>query len=479
MKIALVQCPSWGRESPPFALALLAAYLKKENNEVFIYDVNNSLYHECQPAYKKKWDESEYNFWENQQDVDVFCAEHKKLLEIHAGNILESGSLVVCFSVQQSSVKVTMKLAEIIKRKNKNIIIILGGPQCARWKSAVGFIREPNVDAVVTGEGDVTLPELIKIIQKKGRLGDCPGIIYKYEGEIHDCGDREIIENLDRVPFADFSPFNLESYEFPEKFEVFSSRGCVNRCAFCSERQFWGKYRSMSGKRVFDEIIFQIKNNTKIKLIRFNDSALNGNIKELSKMCDYIIESGLRVNWFGQAIIRTGMCSELMEKMKLSGCTHLSYGIESGSFKVLSKMNKKFTIETAEQVIRDTYEAGISVGLNFMLGLPGETEKEFQETLDFIKRNRKYIDSVAPSRSFCVIETITDLYNSPKKFGIKEPVHHLFWESADGRNNYPVRLKRYETFCRLAVELGISHKSILLPEKHREYLLDAYNKHEN
>ncbi|OGS22124.1 MAG: hypothetical protein A3J83_03905 [Elusimicrobia bacterium RIFOXYA2_FULL_40_6] len=453
--------------------------MKKQNHKVFVFDVNNSLYHECSSGYKNKWDEGEYNFWENQQEIDDFCNKNLKLLEAQAENILKSGASVVCFSVQQSSVKVTMKLAEIIKRKNKNAIIILGGPQCARWKSAEGLIKEPNVDAVVIGEGDVALPELIKTIVKKGRLDNCPGILYKKAGKIIDCGNREAIKVLDNVPFADFSGFKLESYKYPEKLEVFSSRGCVNRCAFCSERQFWGKYRFMSGKRIFDEIKFQLKNNKKLKTIRFNDSTLNGNIKELSTMCSYIIKSGINVNWYGQAIIRAGMSKELLKKMKKAGCTHLSYGMESGSFEVLQKMNKKFTIETARQVIRGTHEAGIDVGLNFMFGLPGETDENFRETLDFVKINRKYIDSISPNRSFCVIETITDLYNSPKHFGIEEPIHHLFWKSEDGKNNYPARLERYEKLCKFAVDLGIGDKNTLLTEKDKKYLLEEYSKNEN
>jgi hypothetical protein len=142
--------------------------------------------------------------------------------------------------------------------------------------------------------------------------------------------------------------------------------------------------------------------------------------------------------------------------MKAAGCKHLIYGIESGSKRVLDLMKKKFAITDADAVIKSTHEAGIVVTANFMFGFPGEEESDFIETLDFIKRNAKYLDRVYPSRTFCALEEFSYLNSHLEEFGVKpNPPNHLYWESADNANTYPERLRRCEEFCRLASALGI------------------------
>jgi hypothetical protein len=193
----------------------------------------------------------------------------------------------------------------------------------------------------------------------------------------------------------------------------------------------------------------------------FYDPLLNGNIRVLSRFCDLIndaVSQGVirQVKWSGEAIIRPEMTIELLKKMKRAGCCDLSYGMESGSQSVVESMGKRFKISDAETVIRATHDAGIGVTLNFMVGFPTETEEFFQETLDFIKRNREYIDWVMPSESFCYIDKGTYLYEHAEEFGVLSFPHTNFWKSIDGKNNYPERLRRFRIFCALADSLGIS-----------------------
>lgn len=96
------------------------------------------------------------------------------------------------------------------------------------------------------------------------------------------------------------------------------------------------------------------------------------------------------------------------------------------------------------------------VTANFMFGFPGEEENDYIGTLDFVKRNAKYLDRVYPSRTFCALEEFSYLHGHLEEFGVKpEPPNHLYWESADNTNTYPERLRRCEEFCRLASSLGI------------------------
>jgi tetratricopeptide (TPR) repeat protein len=104
-----------------------------------------------------------------------------------------------------------------------------------------------------------------------------------------------------------------------------------------------------------------------------------------------------------------------------------------------------------------------------MFGIPGETEKDFADTLEFLKRNRENIDSVLASQSFCVIDKGTHLYTHAQDFGIKNADHHLYWET--NGNNYAERFRRYEEFCQLALSLGLPETSGVLRVKPDKWLL--------
>lgn len=226
----------------------------------------------------------------------------------------------------------------------------------------------------------------------------------------------------------------------------------------------------MSGERMFAEVAYQVKRFPKVDYFYFIGSLLNGDIKALSKFCDLVIQNNLKIRWAGQPIVRPEMTKEFLQNMRKAGCEWLGYGIESGSQKVLDKINKRFSIKLAEQVLKDTHDVGIQVQANFMFGIPTETEEDFKETLNFLKRNRDSIDSVLASQSFCVIDKGTYLYNHPEEFGIKDREHHLYWE-ADGGNTYQERFRRYEEFCQFALSLGLPETSGLLRVKPDKWLL--------
>jgi len=173
------------------------------------------------------------------------------------------------------------------------------------------------------------------------------------------------------------------------------------------------------------------------------------------------------------------MDREFINKMKASGCVELEYGVESASARVRRLMKKPpYDIRIIERVIRDTHDAGIGTRVNFMFGFPGETEEDFEETLNFLKRNKEFFVQVHPSETFCCIDPNTYLLNHPEEFGVANEYHSLFWNSLDGKNTYPERLRRHQVFCELANALDIplspgGHKIML----HKGYFLEEYYKY--
>lgn len=479
MKVALIQCPGWGRDCPPYSLALLTAILREKNHEVFSFDINNALYCSGPDEYKKFWDDKDlYSFWSTKDLISKFIEDNDKMLEFQVESILNTAARVIGFTVHFSSLLVSLELARRLKAKDKERIVVFGGPDCCRQLRGLEIIEDSAVDVVNVGEGDLSILELLKQIENGG-VEFVKGALIKKNGTIIDCGESEIIGNLDSLPFPDYSDFSEDIsrglYRQPERLEILDSRGCITKCHFCSEWQFWKRFRSMSGQRMFEEISYQIKIFPKVDYFYFIGSLLNGNIKALSEFCDLVIKNGLKIRWLGQAIVRSEMDKILLTKMRKAGCIWLGYGIESGSEKVLEKMNKRFSIKLAAQVLKDTHEAGIQTQANFMFGIPTETEVDFQQTLDFLKRNRQNMDSVLASQSFCVIDKDTYLYNHPEEFAITDCSHSLFWEAYDN-NTYPERFRRYEEFCNLALSLGLPETSgVLRVKPDKSQLMSQYH----
>jgi len=165
--------------------------------------------------------------------------------------------------------------------------------------------------------------------------------------------------------------------------------------------------------------------------------------------------------------------------MKDAGCIELEYGVESASSKIRKLMRKPpYDIRIVERVIRDTHNAGIGARVNFMFGFPGETEEDFEDTLNFLKRNKEFFVQVHPSETFCCIDPGTYLFNHFDEFGIVNREHSLFWETAEGKNIYPERLRRHQAFCELATSLNIplspgGYKIML----HKEHFFKEYEKY--
>jgi radical SAM superfamily enzyme YgiQ (UPF0313 family) len=487
MKIVLILCPSWGIETPHLGIALLASSLRRRGFQVEIFDFNIRI----QNKYKEKglWKSEEDVHWEDAASVSQFINENDALLDSFSNEVCAADTRVVGFSIYNTTQRLSLELAKRIKKKDKNKLIIFGGQQCFPWATAKGLIKDEAVDAVVIGEGDEILPELMSKVERLRRIDFCPGLIYKEKGNVIDCGARPPISNLDNLAFADFSDFSLDSYGNPQQLPILSSRGCPYQCVFCSTKLFWEKYRYMSGERIFKEVEYQINKHRGVYFFTFNDHTVNGNMQSIWRFCDLVLEAKSKRNesnskweklsWRGAAVIRDEMDKEFIGKMKAAGCIELEYGVESASMGVRRLMKKPpYDIRIIERVIRDTHEAGIGARVNFIFGFPGETEADFEETLNFLKRNKEFLVQVHPSETFCCIDPGTALFNHPEEFGVANQYHSLFWESIDGKNTYPERLKRHQTFCELANALGIplspgGYKIIL----HKEYFLEEYYKY--
>jgi hypothetical protein len=478
MKIALIMCPCWGREAPPLSISLLGGNLRSKGHETYLFDLSNLFYHKASPEYKKYWGQEYYSYW-GVDGVNDFIKHHSSAVEAALRTILDTKARVIGFSLVFTSLHFSLSLAKLIKQRRPETIVIMGGPHASFYYSGMSIIQDESVDAIFLHEADETLPAALGDIERQGHFSKIAGLVFKKDSQIIDGGMREPIRSLDAIPFADYSDFDLMTYANPHRLDIFSSRSCINHCHYCDERNYFQRYRFRSGKNLYDEIVYQLNLHPSVTFFNFSDSVLNGSVDAIREFCNLLIKNHINISWGGQAVIRKEMTSDLLRLMRDAGCSYLSYGVESGSDKVLQSMNKRlFTVDLASKVLENTHSSNINAYANIMFGYPTESEADFLDTLSFIKRNRKWIDGVSPSQSFTIILKNTYLYDHLSEFNIGPNPHYLFWKTLDGQNTYPIRFKRYELFCKLCIDLKLTGVGVASEKIDKWRLLGEYYEYE-
>lgn len=424
--IVLAMCPTWGVEQPPVGISYLKSFLQERGVKVKCFDFSLDLYKVF--SEKKYWD---LNYPEYFTDPCLFKNNIfpylGQFIEDWTSQILDLNPRVVGFSLFMSSVNISLLLAQALKRKKPDLIIIGGGPEVTRFKRILvdGIRRfaglnpelasEGIFDVFVDGEGEETLAEVLAALKQGHNIYSLKGLVYVKDNKVMANASRASINSLDIVPSPDYSDFSLNQYT-RKTLPLVTSRGCINRCSFCADSPLWKVYRYRSAEKVFEEIKFLVER-YKANVFEIMDSTFNGDIKRVNDICELIIKSKLDIFWSAKVTLHKGMSYELLEKMKRAGCSSLAYGVESGSPKVLKDMHKNNDFEEVKRIIKDTYMAGIQANCFFMIGYPTETEDDFKLTLDFIKENAKFIycfDQITG----CHIEEDSYLGNNLDKYGI-------------------------------------------------------------
>jgi radical SAM superfamily enzyme YgiQ (UPF0313 family) len=306
-------------------------------------------------------------------------------------------------------------------------------------------MNDREIDAVCTLEGDIVLPGLVDTIER-GDFGKhaVKGFVIKDRptGGILDGEDPDPITDLDGLPFPDYSWADLDKYTIRHRLTMMLSRGCINRCAFCSEGMNFKKYRCRSAANIIAELKQHLGmfGNPRGVFINFNDSLINGNMKEFVDLCDRITAEGLRFHWGGMALFRPEMTRATLAKMRKAGCVELMWGLEAGNDHVLGLMRKRFDVALAERVIRDCHDEGIKQYTNIIVGFPGETKADFTETAAFVSRNRNYFEAIG--LPFMTLHRNSQVYNNATEYGIRDRDVSLEWDLTDGSNTYQMRKLR-------------------------------------
>jgi len=459
MKTVLILAPAWLTDHPPGNIAQLASFIKDSGHEVKCFDFNIRLFHRMKPEFqngstkisKDSWHWSKTYHWNNKQDVDQLISYYTKQIDGWVDEILAEKPDIAGFTLYHMSEQFSIEIAERIRRRSPATIIIFGGPLCFEHeKGRFLFQSTEALDYLCYTEGEYALSALCKTISEKPGKSAVPGFYVRTEtGEVVKGDEIKTLCDLNELPFSDFSDFDLSLYTL-SMLPVNSNRGCINRCAFCNESPFWGKFRMRTAGHILDEIKHQLLLYPGVKYVWFTDSLINGNIRILNELCDGIISEKLKFEWSASAYIRKEMDILLFNKMKAAGCNALFFGLESGSTHVLKLMRKGYSAGLAAEVLRDSAASGINTFINIIVGFPGEKHKHFIETVRFVHyvHSLSRINIASTSVNECYLNKGAALDLERKRFGIAGTYYDQ-WASGNGFNNRLLRKKKADFIRRV------------------------------
>ena len=384
MQVTLVNppYPPGAHQHPPFmplGIAYLAAVLEKNGYEVNIID--------CQALH-----------------LTVNDAE--KELRKHQPDIVGLTSTTLTY-------KSAISIIKVAKDALPNCLTIIGGSHVTFWDEEA--LHEcPQLDIIVRGEGEATLLEIAKKVEKGESFHDVVGTTCRKGGGIVKNPDRPHIEDLESLPYPAFHLWPIEQFKKYGKiiFPVMTSRGCTFWCDFCSAvRMFGRKYRMRSPKKVVDELEFLYKKYGEDQYT-FYDDAFTVDQSRTEEMCNEILKRGLKIKWDCET--RVDMVTKnLLQKMKNAGCIAVWFGVEAGSAKVIKAMGKGISLTQTFNAFKWANEVGLMTVASMILGFPGETRETAMESINLLSKIKSdeigvYIATPYPG---------TPMYDHVKKMG--------------------------------------------------------------
>lgn len=284
-----------------------------------------------------------------------------------------------------------LRAARIVKKIDAGITVVFGGTHPTIMPEEV--VRNEDVDIAVIGEGEVTFYE----IALGNDLEKINGIAFWENGNLKLTSPRRYEEDIDSFPPPARHMMPMKEYINCKQGRtawalpvpattMICSRGCPFPCTFCSSNLIFGKrIRFRSPDNVVKELVF-LKKQYGLRGIQFHDDTLTLNKAWLHELCDLMIEKDLALEWFCNARVGT-VDQDILRKIESAGCTTITFGVESGSQRVLDEIIKK---GTRLEEVRETFamvrqSTQMMLHATFMLGSPGETVEEIEKTIVFAR----------------------------------------------------------------------------------------------
>ena len=320
---------------------------------------------------------------------------------------------------------------------------MIGGPHVT-VRDQETFTESQYVDIVVRGEGEMTMLELAKLISEgsQKKISQVAGITFQKNGQVFRNPDRHFMQDIDSLPRPAHNHFEVGRYKILNKtyLPIITSRGCPFSCAFCAAYKMCGRgFRARSPTNVVDELEW-LRDEFGAGAFAFYDDTFTFDVPRAIAICDEIQKRKLDLPWDCRTRVDK-VSKELLTKLHDTGCQLIHFGVESGNQQILNLMRKGTTVEQNARAIKLTKEAGISVAISLVIGYPGETPQQLQETIEFIYKTKPdyvYMCEAVPYPG-------TELYDYTKSLGLELASDwSLYHEQTQVFNNKLLPLEKLE-----------------------------------
>ena len=325
-----------------------------------------------------------------------------------------------------------LELIRFIKNESllKHTKVILGGPDVT---FNYEHFLDHGADFLVIGEGEETMLELIQTLENHDQdLNNIAGIAYKdAQGNPRKNTARTKIKDIDQLPMPDRQAIDLFKYLDTWKsahgknaISVSTMRGCPYTCKWCSRAVYGLSYRRRSPEKVVEELEW-IQKTYQPDTLWFVDDVFTVSHKWLAAFNEALKAKNLKISY--ECITRADRMNEdVIKLMKESGCFRVWIGAESGSQKIVDLMDRRVEVEEVREMIRLSRQHGIEAGTFIMIGYPGETEADIEETIHHLKNSAPdhFTITVAyPIKGTPLYEEVESLHTT-----------HLDWSTSTDRD---------------------------------------------
>jgi len=357
MRVLLVYPPARDASKPPIGISYVSSYLRQKGHQIEILDLT------AEPL-----------------SDDVL---QKRIEGFHIYDCVGISAIITSYNFVKS-------FSRIVKKNFPDLPIIVGNAisnSCPKT-----LLENSQVDVIVVDEGELTSAELVENIKDLKSFKNIKGIWFKDgEGDIHKTPLRERIIDLDSLPLPAWDLLNIPKYmKHTGSYLdlglrtgwITAVRGCPYSCGYCS-RSFGQKITNRSADSMINEILEfkKLYHGTHFQIV---DDLFVARPKLVRDFARTLIERKVDITW--ECSGRVDLVNEeLLLLMRQSNCISVSYGIESGSQRILNNMNKRATVEQAKRAIELTRKADLRMRTPFMFGYVGEDRNSIADTVNFIQ----------------------------------------------------------------------------------------------
>jgi radical SAM superfamily enzyme YgiQ (UPF0313 family) len=295
--------------------------------------------------------------------------------------------ILACYANLMTKVRL-LELIHAVREIVPDCVLVAGGPDVSY---NVENYLHAGFDAVISGEGEQSLLELVQAVDAGKSLDAIPGISYLENGQVRENPAREKMRELNALPFPDRDaiPFahyleTWQSHHGLRTANISTQRGCPYTCKWCSTAVYGQSYRRNSPERVVEEILL-LKEKFQVEALWFVDDVFTVSHKWLASLHAAFQRANLTIPF--ECITRAERLNdEILSMLKAMGCFRIWIGAESGSQRIIDRMDRRVELKNVQEMMQKTQCMGMEAGTFLMVGYPGETHDDVRQSLDHLRK---------------------------------------------------------------------------------------------